>query len=133
MYIVTVVYSFKEVVYLFKWLLYVQVASSEWLLGVHIQHFENVHGSVVINDLFCCCDDGSDSDVSLCKENITDLQMCKFVTNQCDNYILVYVRNCFYNNTCFVTKHNGQNKDIPFNQLVFLIPLEMESSVNVRK
>ena len=63
------------------------MASSEWVLGVQIQHFENVYGSEIINGQFCCCDDGSsDNDVSICKENITDQQMCKDSDNPCDNY-----------------------------------------------
>ena len=111
-------------------IVFLQVASSEWVLGVQIQHFENVYSSEIRNGLFCCCDD----DGSLCKENIIDLQMCKLSAtyNPCDTYFLVYVRDCLYNSTCNYTKYSQLNDDASLIQLVLPIPLEMELSENVR-
>ena len=113
---------------------FLQVTNSEWVLGVQIQHFENVYGLEIRNSHFCCCDDGTDNDdddqndVSLCVRNITDLQMCKNSTayNPCDTYFLVYVRDCLYNSTCNYTQTYQLKNDTTLIQLTLTIPVEME-------
>ena len=114
-------------------MVFLQVASSEWVLGVQIQHFENMYGSEIEGGLFCCCDD-SRTDLSMCKENVTDLPMCKnsATYNPCDTYFLVYVRECLYNSTCNYTQQYRLNNDTTLIQLILTIPLEMEWSENVR-
>ena len=46
-------------------LLFVQVASSEWVLGVQIQHFENLCNVEIKDGKYCCCDKDE-----LCANNI---------------------------------------------------------------
>ena len=39
---------------------FVQVASSDWVLSVEIQHFDNFFNAQLSGELtqYCCCDDG---------------------------------------------------------------------------
>ena len=81
----------------------VQVASSEWVLGVQIQHFENMYNAEIRNDLYCCCDDHFRE----CKENITDLIQngtCFNSDHRCETYFVLYVRECSYNSICSDTE-----------------------------
>ena len=109
-----------------------QVASSEWVLGVQIQHFENMYNAEIIDGKYCCCDD----DDVMCQEDITYLGMCRISQpNQaCDSYFRVYVRVCLNNGTCSVTKSYQLNGVITsLNQVVLNIPIsEPELSNQVR-
>ena len=80
-------------------LLLVQVASSEWVLGVQLQHFENPKNAAWRLDKYCCCDIFP----LVCEPTITSLdqQMC---TDECETHFVIHVRDCPYNQTCSVTK-----------------------------
>ena len=108
-----------------------QVASSEWVLGVQIQHFENPNDYEIRNGLFCCCDNNN---AMMCKESTSDPLMCVRSENYhgCDNYFLVYIRDCLYNSTCNYTQIYQLKDDTTLFQLILAIPLEMDLSENVR-
>ena len=115
----------------FGWI-FVQVASSEWALGVQTQHFENTYNAEMREGKYCCCDFG---DV-MCTENITELNgFCidSNSINPCDSYFLIYIRD-YYNSTCTATKMYRMNNDsTSLNNLVLYIPLkEIQLSNNVR-
>ena len=114
-------------------LVFVQVASSEWVLGVEIQHFENLYDAEIRDGVFCCCDN---RDTTLCKENIIEMEVCVHseTIHGCDHYFLVYVRDCPYNSACTVTKHYRLNTTTTLVQLtcILAITLEMKMIENVR-
>ena len=110
---------------------YMQVASSEWVLGVHIHQFMNVYNAEIRNGKYCCCDDHFKE----CWENITDVNgMCLISTYHCDTYFMLHVRECSSKDTCTDTKSYQLNEALTsLEQLVLLIPVsDMELSKNVR-
>ena len=109
-----------------------QVASSEWVLGVQIQHFENMYNAEIRDGKYCCCDR---NDV-VCQADIILLGTCIISQPEhgCDPYFRVYVRACLNNGTCFVTESYQLNGVITsLNQVVLNIPIsEPELSNQVR-
>ena len=111
-----------------------QVASSEWVLGVQIQHFENLYNVEIKDGSYCCCDNPEVE----CSQSITDLQGLCYDPNLirvCEQYFLVHVKDCSYNSTCTVSQTYQLRIDssTSLNHLVLFIPLkEMELSNNVR-
>ena len=110
-----------------------QVASSDqWVLGVQIQNFMNMHNAEVRNDNYCCCD----GHFKQCRKNITDLNgMCFNSTERCEAYFVLYVRECSSQGTCTDTESYQLNPSrSSLKQLVLSIPLDtMELIKNVRK
>ena len=109
----------------------VQVAYSEWFLGVQIQHFENKYNSEIRDGKYCCCDNG---DVK-CGKNITDLQgMCDYSKSAygCEPYFLIHVRDCPYNsNYCSVNKtYQMNNERTSLDQLVLYVPFRKSELSN---
>ena len=76
--------------------LVVQVSSSEWVLGVEIQHFENVYNAEIRNGMYCCCDAAAP-----CGGTIDAIQPMT-CTIACDPYIVIYFQACIQ--TCYVAK-----------------------------
>ena len=111
-----------------------QVASTEWFLGVHIQHFENPYNVEIINGDYCCCHDNK-----TCSSNLVDLLAS--CTNQrtaqpCETYFLVHIRDCVVSSECFLSKTyqlNYTSSASIIDHDILSIPLmEMELSDYVR-
>ena len=67
-----------------------QVASTEWFLGVQIQNFENLYNAEIILGGYCCCDT-----VSICVESIVYLQGM-YLTHSCEPYFLIHIEDKSY-------------------------------------
>ena len=74
------------------------MASSEWVLGVHVQHFQYLYNAVFRSSGKYCCCDISFNDVP-CKEDITDLNVAA-CTNECEPCYVIRFEVCFPNVTC---------------------------------
>ena len=114
----------------FNWMIFMQVASNEWFLGVQIQHFENLYNAKIVFDrTYCCCG------FHLCSKNITDLQgMC--TADVCQPYILIHIRDSSCTGTCSLDKTyhlSNESSGSILNHAVLSIPIkEMEGSDHVR-
>ena len=75
-----------------------QVGSSEWVLGVQTQHFENMFNAETRFDQYCCCDTPSPCVESLAGLNPTTCNP------ECDPYFEMRFEVCFYNETCLIMK-----------------------------
>ena len=73
-----------------------QVVSSEWVLGVQIQHFDNPNNAAFLNNPNdpCCCDVNPHKCASATVLNKT---LCY---DECETYFVILVRDCPYNKTC---------------------------------
>ena len=95
-----------------------QVASSEWLLGVHLLQFENTKNAEYDDsNRYCCCD------TTICAETLARLNPTQ-CTMECQTYIVVNVRECPYNETCLVYKLFGLEEyenPYPLSKAGFLI------------
>ena len=116
------------------WVIFMQVASTEWYLGVQIQDFINLYNVEIINGMYCCCDDsetcGSDFDNLLGKcEDPSTTQVCK-------TSFLVHIRYCSRFHTCFLSKTyqlNYKSSTSMFNYGILSIPfMKMELSYEVK-
>ena len=74
-----------------------QVANTEWMLGVQLQTLINQKNTALRSSMYCYCDD------IVCASTVADLNQEKF-TNECDAYFVLHVRDCPYNETCSVNK-----------------------------
>ena len=112
-----------------------QVASTEWFLGVQIQDFVNLYNVEIINETYCCCYDNqiclsdSNSLLTLCKDSST--------TPPCETYFLVHVRDhCLNSGACLVSRIyqlNYQSSDSMFDNGILSIPFkEMELGDGVK-
>ena len=82
--------------------IFMQVASTEWFLGVQIQDFTNLYNVQIINGMYCCCDDNE-----TCGSTLNDLLgMCKdpTTTQICETYFLVHIKSCLFFPTCSLSK-----------------------------
>ena len=67
------------------WMIFMQVASTEWFLGVQIQDFVNIHNVIIVQGGYCCCK------FIACSQNIADLQgIC--MTHFCLPYFLIRIK-----------------------------------------
>ena len=73
------------------------MANSEWVLGVHVQHFQNLYNAEIRNGHYCCCDI-SYYDV-LCEANLIDLNVTA-CTSECEPFFEMHFEVCFANGTC---------------------------------
>ena len=74
------------------WLIFMQVASTEWFLGVQIQNYKNLYNVEIINGEYCCCDDNQ-----TCGNTPSNLLgMCKDPSTAqiCETWLLVHFKNC---------------------------------------
>ena len=110
-----------------------QVASTEWFLGVQIQNFENLYNAEMLSSIvYCCCD------VYNCTLNIADLQgIC--TADVCQPYFLIHIRDTSCNGICSLNKtyqlsyESNSSKSI-LDHVVLSIPFkEMEMIDDVSK
>ena len=78
------------------------MANSEWLLGVHVQHFHNLYNAEIRNGKDYCCCDISYLDVP-CVRDLTDLNVTG-CTSECQPYLEIRFGVCFANGTCSYIK-----------------------------
>ena len=111
-----------------------QVASTEWFLGVQIQDFVNLYNVEMINENYCCCHDNQTCSSDL----ISLLTICKAssTTPPCETYFLVYVRDCLHSSACTVSRIyqlNYQSSASMFDNGILSIPfMEMELGDGVK-
>ena len=108
-----------------------QVASSEWFLGVQIHDFMNPYNVEIINGMYCCCDDNE-----TCASSPSDLLViCKDpIAQVCEPYFLVHVKNCLYcsHSKTYILLNYASNA-FTFDHGILSIPfVEMELSDEVR-
>ena len=106
-----------------------QIASTEWFLGVKIQNFENFYNANIASDgKYCCCE------FHPCEKNIADLQG-RCMTPSCQPYFLVHIRDGSCTDMCSLDKtyqlNNESTKSI-LDDAVLSVPFkEMEWSDHV--
>ena len=100
-----------------------QVTSSEWLLGIQIQQFENLYNAEIKQEQFCCCDIST----SDCNGNMTLLKdaiiNCSF---QCQVYYKIHIQVCPVNAIC-TTNTSVDFKGLDssmISSMVFSIPID---------
>ena len=69
------------------------------MLGVHVQHFQNLYNAEFRNGYEYCCCDISYLDVP-CVADLTDLNVAA-CTSECEPYFEMRFEVCFANATCF--------------------------------
>ena len=74
------------------------MANSEWVLGVHVQHFENLYNAEIRDTGKYCCCDISYKNVP-CVANLTDLNVAA-CTSECEPHFEMRFEVCFANGTC---------------------------------
>ena len=67
------------------------------MLGVHVQHFQNLYDAEIRNDKYCCCNISYD-DVP-CVANFTDLNVTE-CTSECEPYFEIRFKVCYTDETC---------------------------------
>ena len=84
---------------LYLWETSMQIASTEWFLGVQIQNFENLYNAeFAFGPGYCCCDS-----VEGCTPNIADLQgIC--MTHSCQPYFHIQIKGSSCNGMCSFDK-----------------------------
>ena len=73
------------------------MANSEWVLGIHVQHFQNLYNAEIRNGDYCCCDI-SFKDVP-CVNDLTDLNVAACIS-ECEPYFEIRFEVCFADGTC---------------------------------
>ena len=74
------------------------------MLGVHLQHFQNLYNAEFRDSGKYCCCDISYLDVP-CGKNLTDLNTTACSTSACDPYFEMGFEVCFGNGTCLYKKN----------------------------
>ena len=64
---------------------FVQVASSEWVLGVQIQNFTNFFNAELRENMYCCCDIPDTCDSNITEFTSTYVKIC---TTECNTYFV---------------------------------------------
>ena len=111
-----------------------QVASTEWFLGVQIQHFENLHNVEIIDGDYCCCHDNEicSSDLSNVLASCTEPSTIQL----CETYFVVHIKNCIFIGECSLSKTYQLNYNFSasvFDQGILSIPfVAMELGDTVR-
>ena len=116
---------------------FMQVASTEWFLGVQIQNYVNQYNVEIISGSYCCCDDSE-----TCASDLNDLLIsCKnpSTAQPCETYFLVHIRNCLSSSTsstCSLSKTyqlNYKSSASTFDHGILSIPfMDMELGDKVR-
>ena len=115
-------------------MIFMELASTEWFLGVQIQHFENLYNVEIINGYYCCCHDNK-----ICSSNLMDLlASCtdQRTAQPCETYFLVHIRDCVVNSECFLSKSYQMNytssASIIDHGILYIPLMEMELSDHVK-
>ena len=112
-----------------------QETSSEWVLGVQIQHFVNLYNAEIRENKYCCCD--VQSREIPCGETIAAVINAQCPT-VCLPYFVVHFQACPSIETCYIAKTINVSVEptsvissilfqIPFNQS----QLEMYNQVRI--
>ena len=106
-------------------IMFAQVASSDWMLGVQIQNFENYLNAERKGTEYCCCDE-----VDTCNKTIKALDSTYNCTSECQTYFVVSLLSC--TNGCAPTKtfNFSDNSASDLSLLVFQIPSEQSSQIH---
>ena len=91
------------------------VAISEEVLGVQIQHFENIVNAEIRNDMYCCCD--SPVTVTPCGERTDAVNATICALKKCQPYYMVYIQACPSIEACYAAK-------------TFNIPIDLSSEIS---
>ena len=107
-----------------------QVASTEWFLGVQIQNFENLYNAeLILGSWFCCCDT---FDNDKCSGNIAHLQVI-CIPHSCQPYFLIHIKHSSCTGMCSTYQLNYEPSSSILDHPVLSIPFkEMEWSDHVR-
>ena len=107
---------------------FAQVASSEWSLGIQIQHFENQLNAEIRMGQYCCCDIPD-----TCTDTLTGFAAAAYNCNkECKPYYIVRFQECTTDGICSTT-HSLDFKSIPLSivtKLVFPIVLDQSEGDN---
>ena len=98
------------------------MASSDWMLGVQIQNFENYPNAERKGSQYCCCDA-----VHTCNETIKALNSTYNCTSECQIYFVVHLLNCIIGCTPIKTFNFSENSVSDLSLLVFQIPSEQSA------
>ena len=84
-------------------LLYMQVASSEWTLGLQILEFKHLFNVNIQEgkEMYCCCDIFDPQ--RICAGTFEGLDLNKCI-EECDIYFMFHIKICPYNGTCSLTQ-----------------------------
>ena len=95
------------------------MASSEWMVGVQIQHFEKTLNTEIGKSNYCCCDDG----VTLCGRSIDAIKPTTYKT-VCHLYYMVHFQACPSIELCYVARTFNVSIDLSseISSFVFQIP-----------
>ena len=108
---------------------FVQVASSEWVLGVEIQNFDNIYNVQLGGDLakYCCCDDGNKF-----SDNIMAFKSMYNCISECQTYFVVSLLDCPNDMTCPPIEifNFSYNRPLDLSSLVFTLPFGQSTSNN---
>ena len=110
---------------IYFWIIaFMQVASSEWVLGLQVFSFENFYNAEKNGSKYCCC-----GAPSTCTETITALHsMCK---QECNTYFAVHLQDCKSGLSCNTIKRfnfSGDNgSPSALSSLVFQIPFGLST------
>ena len=77
------------------------MANSEWVLGVHIQHFEYLYNVEIRDGLYCCCD--ISYTIVDCVEDLNDLNVAACIS-ECEPYFETHFEVCITNGACSYIK-----------------------------
>ena len=114
------------------WLIFMQVASTKWFLGVQIQNFRNLYNVEIINGNYCCCDDNEKC--GSIANNLLGICKDPTATQICETWLLI--RNCLSIFTCSLSKTYQLNYKFSasmFDHGILSIPfMEMELGYKVR-
>ena len=114
--------------YLQFWMIFMQMASSEWFVGVQLHTFENPYNVNIIDGNYCCCD------ATKCNQNISSLKgIC--ITSVCQPYFLIHIKDSSCNGACYLDNAyhlSCECRASISDDAVFSIPFkDMELSDNV--
>ena len=73
------------------------------MLGVHLQHFQNLYNAEIRDGVVYCCCDISYVDVP-CVDDLTDLNV-DACTSECEPFYDIRFKVCFANGTCSYTSN----------------------------
>ena len=104
--------------------MFVQVASSERLLSVEIQHYENMFNAEIRDGEYCCCDQPSQP---LCVQNIENLDT-EECTDMCQPYFVIYFQTCPSSKTCYLANNYTVSGDFSAATSLFFIQILFNQS-----
>ena len=110
---------------------FMQLASSEWMLGVGIKEFENLYDAEKTNERYCCCDYEY-----ICAQDITLLKSAMgSCPVPCQTYLVVSVQDCTSNVPCTINQTFNLQSENQFSlssaifQIPFVQPIEVRTII----